>query len=78
MKLKETLESTPLATPKRAPRLSTIKEWNPNYDAHEEEDNFLDNDDEEILKNYNEFLSKMVGKTSVADCPPVEQRKWDC
>ena len=80
MKLKETLESTPLATPKRAPRLSTIKEWNPNYDAHEEEDNFLESDDEEILKNYTEFLSKMVGKTSVADCPPVEQRehrKWD-
>ena len=33
-----------------------------------------------MLKNYNEFISKMAGKTSVTDCPPVEQRehhKWD-
>ena len=66
----------------RVHRLSTIKEWNPNNKAHEEEDNFLNSDDEEILKNYNEFLSKMVGKskTSAAACPPVKQRehrKWD-
>ena len=50
--------------------------FSPNNDAHEEENNFLDSDDEEILKNYNEFLSKMAGKskTSAADCPPVKQR----
>ena len=74
------MEATPFTTPKRAPRLSTIKEWTPEDDALEKEDTFLDSDDEEILKNYNEFLSRMAGKTSVADCPPVEQRehrKWD-
>ena len=45
-----------IGNPEESPRLSTIKEWNPNDDAYEEEDNFLDSDDEEILKNYNESV----------------------
>ena len=74
MKIKESLESTPLPTSKRAPRLSMVREWIPDDDEQEKEDTILDSDDEEILTTYNEFLSNIAGKTSVVGCSPVEQR----
>ncbi len=79
IKIRETLESSPLPPSKRAPRLSTIHQWAPD-DVEEKEETFLENEDEEILKNYNEFLSKVSGKTSVVGCSSVEQRvhrKWE-
>ena len=79
IKIRETLESSPLPPSKRAPRLSTIHQWAPD-DVEEKEETFVENEDEEILKNYNEFLSKVSGKTSVVGCSSVEQRvhrKWE-
>ena len=79
IKIRETLESSPLPPSKRAPRLSPKHQLAPD-DVEEKEETFLENEDEEILKNYNEFLSKVSGKTSVVGCSSVEQRvhrKWE-
>ncbi|CAB4013655.1 Hypothetical predicted protein [Paramuricea clavata] len=60
MKIKESLESTPLPTSKRAPRLSMVREWIPDDDEQEKEDTIFDSNDEEILTTYNEFLSNIA------------------
>jgi hypothetical protein len=41
MKIKESLESTPLPTSKRAPRLSMVREWIPDDDEQEKKTLFL-------------------------------------